>query len=80
MVKDLMPQLLEAWNHEGTNQNYHRRAIRLSVIRRGTRRSHNLNITSQNKLAFLETFEEVTRRIDNVAINNKEIRGKLLGL
>ena len=74
MAKDLMPQLLEAWNQEGTNQNYHRRAIRLSVIRRGTRRSHNLNSTSQDKNEFLERFEDVTRRIDTIAINNKEIK------
>ena len=74
MVKDLMPQLLEAWNQEGTNQNYHRRAIKLSVIRRGTRRPNSLNPTSQNKHTFLETFEEVTKRIDTVAINNKEIK------
>jgi len=69
-----MPQLLEAWNQEGTNQNYHRRAIRISVIRRGTNRSQNLNSTSQNKNAFLERFEDVTRRIDTVAINNKAIK------
>jgi len=74
MAKDLMRQLLEASNQEGTNQNYHRRAIRLSVIRRGTRRSHNLNSTSQNKNEFLERFEDVTRRIDTVAINNKVIK------